>query len=80
MILAVVASTRARARAAVLFLLAIALIPLPWLLYAIAFRRGDESWSAIVPLGMLATLAVAMRLASSWRDPKMPCSNTSSGR
>ena len=75
-ILAVVASARARARAAVLFLLAIALIPLPWLLYAIAFRRGDESWSAIVPLGVLATLAVATRVAPSWRDPKMPYSNT----
>jgi len=64
-ILATVARDTERTRLAILGLLAVVFIVLPWALYAIAFRRGDESWSAVVPVAMLATLALVI-----WHDAR----------
>ena len=64
-ILAVIARGADRFRLAVMGLLAAVFILLPWVLYVIAFRRGDESWSAFVPVAMLATLALVI-----WHDAR----------
>ncbi len=64
--LAILAPAPDRMRIALLLALAIAAIALPWATYVIAFQRGDESWSAIVPLAVLLVLAVATRVAPSW--------------
>jgi hypothetical protein len=41
------------------------LVPLPWLLFVLAFRRGDESLTAVVPLAVLGVLALALRVRST---------------
>jgi hypothetical protein len=64
--LAIISSAGERTRVAMLLAIAIAVVVLPWTTYAIAFQRGDESWSAVVPLAMLLVLAVAARVAPSW--------------
>lgn len=46
-------------RAVMLVLPAAALVMVPWTLYALAFRRGEESWSAVVPLTVLGVMAMA---------------------
>lgn len=64
-ILATVARDTERMRLAILGLLAVVFVLLGWTLYAIALRRGDESWSAAVPVAMLATLALVI-----WHDAR----------
>jgi hypothetical protein len=64
-ILAAIAREGERYRLAILGLLALVFVLLPWSLYAIAFRRGDESWSAFVPAALLATLALVI-----WHDAR----------
>ena len=64
--LAILSPAPERTRAVMLFALAIAVVVVPWSTYVIAFQRGDESWSAIVPLTVLLVMAVAMRVAPSW--------------
>lgn len=58
-VLALVADLVPRSRVAMLCVVAVVFVALPWALYGIAFRRGDESWSAVVPLAALATLGLA---------------------
>ncbi len=62
-IVAIVARATTRARFVVVATLAIVLVPLTWTLYGIAFQRGEESWTAVVPVAMLGLLAVAERAA-----------------
>lgn len=64
-ILATVARESDRFRRAVSGLLAVVFIALPWAFYVIAFRRGDESWSAFVPVAIVATLALVI-----WHDAR----------
>ncbi|HUQ41437.1 MAG TPA: glycosyltransferase 87 family protein [Candidatus Limnocylindrales bacterium] len=64
-IVATIARHGARFRLAVLAALGMAFVLVPWTLYVIAFRRGDESWSAFVPVAMLATLALVI-----WHDAR----------
>jgi hypothetical protein len=61
--LSLIGSMRAPLRAAALALVAAVLVPLPWLLYALAFKRGDESASLLTPLAVFATLLVLDRAA-----------------
>jgi hypothetical protein len=60
-VVALAASVRAAARAMILVLLTLATIALPWVLYVVAFRRGDEAWTAAVPLTVMGVLAIASR-------------------
>ena len=64
-ILGTVARDSDRFRLAISGLLALIFVLLPWTLYVIAFRRGDESWSAFVPVAILATLALVI-----WHDAR----------
>ncbi len=64
-ILGLAATLRPARRVLVLVLLALVTVPLPWVLYALAFSRGEESWSAAVPLVLLAVLAIAARERSA---------------
>lgn len=68
-VIAVVARASPAARAAVLVSLAVTFVLVPWVLYAIAFQRGDESWSVVVPLVALVPLALS-RWAVSTRQPQ----------
>jgi hypothetical protein len=56
-------------RMGVLLALAVALVPLPWALFAMAYQRGDESLTAVVPLAVLAVLALALRVGSAAPRP-----------
>lgn len=60
-ILALAAPLAPSARAKLLVLVALVTVPLPWALYALAFSRGEETWSAVVPIAVLAVLAIAAR-------------------
>lgn len=53
------------ARMATLLALTLAFVVIPWATYGIAFARGEESLSAIVPLGMLVVLAVTARASAA---------------
>jgi hypothetical protein len=64
-VVGLVAESRETVRAGVLFALALVLVPLPWLLFVLAFRRGDESLTAVVPLAVLGVLALALRVRST---------------
>jgi len=59
---ACVANAMPSARAAALAALAIAFVLLPWICYALAFQRGDESLNARAPLAILVALALAARI------------------
>lgn len=59
-IIAAVAHAAERTRASLLVLLAVVTIPLPWMLYVLAFSRGEEAWSAVVPVAVLSVLALAL--------------------
>ena len=59
--IATVASAPAAIRVTILALLAITGVVLPWTLYWIAFRRGDEAWSVAVPIAVLVVVAIASR-------------------
>ena len=39
--------------------LAVSLVLLPWIYYALAFQRGNESLNGLAPLGVLVALAIA---------------------
>ena len=60
--IAVVSHAPSGMRAGMLVLLASAFIALPWVLYALAYRRGDESLNALTPLAILGVLVLAARL------------------
>ena len=60
-IIAAVAGGPTAMRAAILGLLGIVAVVLPWTLYWIAFQRGDEAWSVAVPIAMLAVVALSTR-------------------
>jgi hypothetical protein len=64
-VLGLVADSREGVRTGVLVALALVLAPLPWALFALAFQRGDESLTAIVPLAVLGVLVLALRVRSS---------------
>jgi hypothetical protein len=64
-VLGLVADSREDVRTGVLVALALVLAPLPWALFALAFQRGDESLTAIVPLAVLGVLVLALRVRSS---------------
>ena len=68
-IVALVAASAPAVRMGVLLALAVALGPLPWALFAIAYQRGDESLTAVVPLAILAVLALALRVGSAGPRP-----------
>lgn len=57
----------AAARAVALGGLAVVAVVVPWLLYAVAFARDSEDWSALVPVLLLASLLAADR----WWDPRI---------
>lgn len=59
-IIAAVAHAADRTRAMALVLLAVVTIPLPWMLYVLAFSRGEEAWSAVVPIALLGVLAIVL--------------------
>jgi glycosyl transferase family 87 len=61
-VIGLVAASTPRARWTVILTLAVVLVPLTWALYGLAFQRGEESLSALVPLATLGVLALAMRL------------------
>lgn len=63
-VIAGVADAGPRVRVSMLAALAVVWVVLPWALYAIAFRRGDEAWSVAAPLAVLGVVAVATR----WRS------------
>jgi hypothetical protein len=60
-----------RERTPLLALIAAAFVPLPWLLYALAFSRGDEAWNALVPVALFAVLVLAERRVPL-RDSQRP--------
>lgn len=60
-VLASIAPLPTRDRTPVLAFLVLVVVALPWVLYALAFRQGDEAWSAVVPLTILAALFMALR-------------------
>ncbi len=68
-IVALVSASAPAVRMGVLLALAVALGPLPWALFAIAYQRGDESLTAVVPLAILAVLALALRVGSAGPRP-----------
>ena len=57
-----VADAPARSRWIVTLALTVVLVPMTWGLYGLAFQRGEESFSAFVPLAMLAVLALSLRM------------------
>ena len=55
-------------RIALLLVTAAVAVLLPWALYALAFTRGGEEWSAVTPLAFFALLAVTNATSSAaWR-------------
>ena len=61
-LLALVADVAPPRRTAMLVALAMVLVPLTWTLFTIAFERGNEALTAIVPLAILGLIAVALRM------------------
>ena len=56
---ALVASARPARRTLALAALAVSLVLLPWIYYALAFQRGNESLNGLAPVGVLVALAIA---------------------
>jgi glycosyl transferase family 87 len=63
--MSLVARSQPRRRFGVLLVLAAVVVILPWLTYASAFQRGNESLSAVVPLATLGVLALAIRYGAA---------------
>lgn len=59
-----VADAEPAARLTVLVALAVVFVPLTWLVFGMAFVRGNESLSAVTPLAVLAVLFLASRLSA----------------
>ncbi len=55
-----IGALRVPARSLTLAALALGAVAVPWLLYAIAFRRGGEELSAITPIATFAMVSVAV--------------------
>ncbi len=62
-ILSVISAAPPRRRVPMLVALALVVVGMSWTLYAVAFRRGDEALTALVPLAALVLLAFASRPA-----------------
>ena len=58
--LGLVADASTRSRWIITLALAVVLVPMAWGLYGLAFQRGEESLTALVPLAMLGVLALAV--------------------
>ncbi len=69
-VLAASAARPPATRIASLALLGVAAVVLPWTLYWIAFRRGDEAWSVAVPIVMLGVVALVSHGAAAAAAPE----------
>ena len=71
-----VADAEPRARFAVLLALAIVFVPLTWMLFSMAFVRGNESLSALTPLAVLAVLFLSSRVTARAAPISEPAHST----
>lgn len=62
-LIAIAAHASARLRAILIFALALVLVLMTWVLYLIAFQRGNESLSALTPVALALLVVIAARVA-----------------
>jgi len=67
-----IAATAPNIRLGALVLLILVAVALPWALYALAFRVGGESFSALGPIALIGAMLVIDRLAGTARAAPTP--------